>query len=60
TAGVGAANLYSVVAEVFAELALNAVQHSQSEIGCLGLIQFLSVRERRAICLRGRGRWNWN
>jgi hypothetical protein len=39
-AGVGAANLYSVVAEVFAELAMNAVQHSLSEIGCLGLIQF--------------------
>ncbi len=39
-AGVGAANLYSVVAEVFAELAMNAVQHSQSEIGSLGLIQF--------------------
>jgi phage-related minor tail protein len=39
-AGVGAANLYSVVAEVFAELAMNAVQHSQSEIGCIGLIQF--------------------
>lgn len=39
-AGVGAANLYSVVAEIFAELAMNAVQHSQSEIGCLGLIQF--------------------
>ena len=39
-AGVGAANLYSVVAEVFAELAMNAVQHSQSEIGSVGLIQF--------------------
>jgi len=39
-AGVGAANLYSVVTEVFAELAMNAVQHSQSEIGSVGLIQF--------------------
>ncbi len=39
-AGVGAPNLYSVVAEVFAELAMNAVQHSQSEIGSVGLIQF--------------------
>jgi anti-sigma regulatory factor (Ser/Thr protein kinase) len=39
-AGVGAANLYSVVAEVFAELAMNAVQHSRSEIGSFGLIQF--------------------
>jgi len=40
TAGVGAANLYSVVAEVFAELAMNAVQHAHSEIGAVGLIQF--------------------
>jgi len=39
-AGVGAPNLYSVVAEVFVELAMNAVQHSQSEIGSVGLIQF--------------------
>jgi anti-sigma regulatory factor (Ser/Thr protein kinase) len=39
-AGVGAPNLYSVVAEVFAELAMNAVQHSKSEIGSVGLIQF--------------------
>jgi anti-sigma regulatory factor (Ser/Thr protein kinase) len=39
-ASVGAANLYSVVAEVFAELAMNAVQHSQSEIGSFSLIQF--------------------
>jgi hypothetical protein len=40
TAGVGAANLYSVVAEVFGELAMNAVQHSHSEIDAVGLIQF--------------------
>jgi hypothetical protein len=39
-AGVGASNLYSVVAEVFAELAMNAVQHSRSAIGSFGLIQF--------------------
>ncbi len=39
-AGVGASNLYSVVAEVFAELAMNAVQHSKSEIGSSGLIKF--------------------
>ena len=51
TAGVGAANLYSVVAEVFAELAMNAVQHSQSEIGCLGLIQFYqSESGERFVC----------
>jgi hypothetical protein len=39
-AGLGAPNLYSLVAEVFAELGMNAVQHSQSEIGAVGLIQF--------------------
>lgn len=50
-AGVGAANLYSVVAEIFAELAMNAVQHSQSEIGCLGLIQFYQFEAgERFIC----------
>jgi anti-sigma regulatory factor (Ser/Thr protein kinase) len=36
----GAANLYPVVSEVFAELALNAVQHAESSIGAFGLIQF--------------------
>jgi anti-sigma regulatory factor (Ser/Thr protein kinase) len=51
-AGVGAVNLYSVVAEVFAELAMNAVQHSQSEIGCLGLIQFYqSESGERFVCV---------
>jgi hypothetical protein len=37
---VGAANLYPIVSEVFAELAMNAAQHSGSEIGAFGLIQF--------------------
>jgi hypothetical protein len=41
--GKGAANLYPVVGEVFAELALNAVQHSDSEIGAFGLIQFYEL-----------------
>jgi hypothetical protein len=50
-AGVGAANLYSVVAEAFAELAMNAVQHSQSEIGSVGLIQFYqSEAGERFVC----------
>lgn len=39
-AGLGVANLHPLVSEVFAELALNAVQHSESQIGALGLIQF--------------------
>lgn len=40
-AGVGAANLTSVVIELFSELALNAVQHSESEVGAFGCIQFV-------------------
>jgi anti-sigma regulatory factor (Ser/Thr protein kinase) len=51
TAGLGVANIYSVVAEVFAELAMNAAQHSESEIGAFGLIQFYqSEGEDRFIC----------
>ncbi len=38
--GFGAANIHPLVTEVFAELATNAVQHSDSPIGGLGLIQF--------------------
>ena len=38
--GYGSANLYPVVSEVFAELAMNAVQHSESSIGAYGLVQF--------------------
>lgn len=38
--GVGAANLHPLVSETFAELAVNAVQHSESRIGAFGLIQF--------------------
>lgn len=36
----GAANLYPLVSEAFAELALNAVEHSESAIGACGFIQF--------------------
>jgi hypothetical protein len=47
----GSANLYPVVSEVFAELALNAVQHSDSSIAAFGLIQFYqSESGRRFIC----------
>ena len=50
--GLGAANLYPIVSETFAELAVNAVQHSASEIGALGLIQFLDSEEgRRFVCV---------
>ncbi|MBI3767113.1 MAG: hypothetical protein HY271_01315 [Deltaproteobacteria bacterium] len=50
-AGMGSANLYPVVSEVFAELALNAVQHAESSVGAFGLIQFYeSQAGRRFIC----------
>jgi anti-sigma regulatory factor (Ser/Thr protein kinase) len=50
-AGMGAANLYPVVSEIFAELALNAVQHSESDVGAFGLIQFYDTQQgRRFIC----------
>lgn len=38
-------HLAPVVSENFAELAFNAVQHSQSPIGGLGLVQFFNFRE---------------
>lgn len=40
SAHVGAANLTSVVTELFSELALNAVQHSESDVGAFGCVQF--------------------
>ena len=38
--GLGAPNLHPLVSEIFAELAMNAAQHSKSTIGAYGLIQF--------------------
>lgn len=50
-AGLGAANLYPVISEVFAELANNAVQHSESPIGAYGFIQFFEFEEgERFVC----------
>jgi anti-sigma regulatory factor (Ser/Thr protein kinase) len=50
-AGLGSANLHPLVSEVFAELALNAVQHSESEIGAFGFIQFYEFQQgRRFVC----------
>lgn len=40
----GAASLYPLVSEVFAELALNAVEHSESPIGAFGFIHFYEFR----------------
>jgi hypothetical protein len=46
-----APNLNSLVSETFAELALNAVQHSESEFGSLGFIQFYQTdRGSRFVC----------
>jgi hypothetical protein len=44
SAGLGAANLTSVVTELFSELALNAAQHSESEVGAFGCLQFFEGR----------------
>ena len=38
--GLGAANIYPIVSETFAELAMNAVQHAESPIGAYGFVQF--------------------
>ena len=49
--GMGAANLYPVVSETFGELAMNAVEHSESPIGAYGVIQFYeSEFGRRFVC----------
>ena len=50
--GLGAANLRPVVTEIFSELAMNAVQHSESAVGAFGLIQFYGVaRNQRFVCV---------
>ncbi|MCE2465169.1 MAG: hypothetical protein J4G01_03685 [Dehalococcoidia bacterium] len=49
--GLGAPNIHPVVADTFSELALNAVQHSESNVGAFGYIQYHeSVKVRRFIC----------
>lgn len=51
SAGLGAATLYPVISEIFAELANNAVQHSESPIGACGFIQFFEFAEgERFVC----------
>lgn len=49
--GLGSTQLHPVVSEVFAELALNAVQHSESSVGAYGLIQFYDFDQgQRFVC----------
>lgn len=51
TAGLGAANLYPLVSEVFAELGLNAAEHAKSPIGAYGFIQFYEFGQgKRFVC----------
>ena len=51
TSGLGAANLYPLVSEVFAELALNAVEHSHSRVGAYGFVQFYEFHQgQRFVC----------
>lgn len=52
SADLTAANLIPVVGSVFAELASNAVQHSESPVGALGFIQFRRTQKgNRFICV---------
>lgn len=47
----GATQLYPLVTEVFAELANNAVQHSESLLGAFGLVQFYDTEaDQRFVC----------
>lgn len=47
----GAGNLYPLVSEVFAELALNAVTHAESKVGAYGFIQFYEFKSgKRFVC----------
>ena len=49
--GLGSANMRPFVADVFAELAMNAVQHSESRIDAYGLIQFYEYEQgSRFVC----------
>ena len=50
--GLGLANLNPVVSEAFGELAANAVQHADSEVGAYGLIQFYESEKlgKRFVC----------
>ncbi|MBI3954291.1 MAG: hypothetical protein HY330_07240 [Chloroflexi bacterium] len=51
SSGLGAVNLHPLVSELFAELALNAVQHADSPIGAYGFIQFYQFEAgRRFVC----------
>lgn len=51
SADLGAVNLTSLVTELFSELAMNAAQHSESEVGAFGCVQFLEGRgEPRFTC----------
>lgn len=41
----GAVNLTSVVTELFSELAMNAAQHSESQVGAFGCVQFFEFEK---------------
>jgi hypothetical protein len=48
----GTGGIVPVVGDVFAELGLNAVQHSTSPVGAVGLIQFRQTQKgRRFVCV---------
>ena len=48
----GGGNIIPVIGDVFAELANNAVQHSESPVGAFGFIQFRQTQKgRRFVCV---------
>lgn len=47
----GSANVFLDIVETFSELANNAAEHSESEIGALGFVQFLSKGKERRFLL---------
>lgn len=50
-AHLGSANLYPLVSEAFAELALNAAGHAESSVGAYGFIQFFEFEQgKRFVC----------
>jgi hypothetical protein len=49
--GLGSVNLRPFVSEVFAELALNAVQHSESPIDSYGFVQFYEWAQPQFVCV---------
>lgn len=55
SSGLGAANLTTVVTELFGELTMNAAQHSESEVGAFACVQFFEGNPRFTCCVADGG-----